>query len=219
MDEVNETDEPDLLSFIDDCLVEWPKSESGEPDIVPKAEEMTTAKAESKKRNDSEMIQIMVWNNNRRTKSKEHYNLMLLDISLYALYKCMDINCGFTTDKAESMLTHLGNHEKSPRASNTTSQPSYLECAYCDEVVDTCTRLVKHIQVEHESSIYQCPYCLYRSCVAYNVIVHLNQFHQSEKKSVLVCNGKPKSYTTEKELIQKSLIENVRPLRCFEGKL
>lgn len=188
-------------------------SPSPTPSIV--IAKVVSLNSSSREYDDSEVVSLKAWKKDRPAKSQKYCKKMLRDICLYALYKCMDVNCAFTTENADSMLTHLQNHENSPQAD---SLPSYLECAYCDEVQDTCTRLVKHIQDEHQSSIFQCPYCFYRSCVAYNVVVHLNQFHQSEKKSVLVCNGKTRLYATEKALIEKSRVENIRPLRCTEGK-
>lgn len=166
----------------------------------------------SKEYNDSELVSLKEWGTSPAKKLQKHCKKMLRDICLFALFKCMDINCAFTTDNAETMLIHLRNHE------NVSSEPSWLECSYCDIVADSCALLVKHIQDEHQSSIFQCPYCFYRSCAAFNVVVHLKQFHPSEKKSVLVCNGKPRLYATEKALIEKSRGENIRPLRCTEGK-
>lgn len=165
----------------------------------------------SKEYNDSELVSLKEWGTSPVKKLQKYCKKMLRDICLYALFKCMDINCAFTTDNADNMLIHLRNHE------NVSSEPSWLECPYCDIVADSCALLVKHIQDEHQSSIFQCPYCFYRSCAAFNVVVHLKQFHPSEKKAVLVCNGKPRLYATEKALIEKSRGENIRPLRCTEG--
>lgn len=169
----------------------------------------------SRKYSDTEMVSLKGWCNKNTNKLQKNCKKMLRDICLYALYKCMDINCVFTTDNADHMLTHLRNHENNL----SNEAPSWLECAYCDIMADSCTLLVKHIQDEHQSSIFQCPYCFYRSCVAHNVVVHLKLYHAAEKKSVLVCNGKPRMYSTEKALIEKSREENIRKLICTEGKL
>ncbi|XP_037050206.1 uncharacterized protein LOC119084365 isoform X1 [Bradysia coprophila] len=166
----------------------------------------------SREYSDNELVSLKGWGNNPTNKLQKNCKKMLRDICLYALFKCMDINCIFTTDNADHMLTHLRNHEKNM----SNEAPSWLECAYCDIVADSCTLLVKHIQDEHQSSIFQCPYCFYRSCAAFNVVVHLKLYHPKEKKSVLVCNGKPRMYATEKALIEKSRKENIRPLRCTE---
>lgn len=157
-------------------------------------------------------VSLVTWGRKPTNKLQKYCKRMLRDICLYALYKCMDVNCSFTTDNSENMLTHLRNHE------NISNESSMLECSYCDIVADSCALLIKHIQDEHQSSIFQCHYCFYRSCAAFNVIVHLKQFHPSEKKSVLVCHGKPKLYATEKALIEKYRRENIRALRCTEGK-
>lgn len=179
---------------------------------VPMITNVVSLGTASREYKDSEIVSLKEWLSNPTTKLQKYCKKMLRDICLYALYKCMDVHCSFTTDNAENMLIHLRNHD------NENGHPSWLECAYCDIVADSCTLLVKHIQEEHQSSIFQCPYCFYRTCAAFNVVVHLKQYHPSEKKSVLVCNGKPRLYATEKALIEKSRGENIRALRCTEGK-
>lgn len=133
---------------------------------------------------------------------------MLIKTRLCALYKCMEINCAFATSCAETMLTHLQDHENC----STTRSENWLECAYCERISDSCSSLVQHIRDEHSSSLYQCPYCFYRSCVPRNVVFHLKQFHESRKTSVLVCNG---NFTAEAAAIEW---KNIRPLRCSGGK-
>lgn len=168
----------------------------------------------SREYSDTELVSLKEWVNKPTNKLQKNCKKMLRDICLYALYKCMDISCAFSTDNPDHMLIHLRNHENNM----SNDAPSWLECAYCDILADSCQTLVKHIQEEHQSSIFQCPYCFYRTCAAFNVVVHLKLYHSNEKKSVLVCNGKPRLYQTEKTFIEKSRKENIRPLRCTEGK-
>lgn len=179
---------------------------------VPMITNVVSLGSTTRQYKESEIVSLKEWLSNPTNKLQKYCKKMLRDICLYALYKCMDVQCSFTTDNAENMLIHLRNHD------NENGHPSWLECAYCDIVADSCTLLVKHIQEEHQSSIFQCPYCFYRTCAAFNVVVHLKQYHPSEKKSVLVCNGKPRLYATEKALIEKSRGENIRALRCTEGR-
>lgn len=179
---------------------------------VPMITKVVSLGSISKEYNETEVVSLKEWLSIPTIKLQKHCKRMLRDICLYALFKCMDMNCAFTTDNADKMLIHLRNHE------NGSTEPKWLECAYCNIVADSCALLVKHIQDEHQSSIFQCPYCFYRSCAAFNVVVHLKQFHPNEKVSVLVCIGKPRLYATEKALIEKSRRENIRPLRCTEGK-
>lgn len=166
-------------------------------------------------------ISLKIWKNEPSLKTPEICKKMLTKACLYALYKCMDIDCLFTTSKATTMLIHLQSHANSwnSQKEHQTKRSNWLECAYCDVISNSCSSLVQHIQDEHGSSIYQCPYCFYRSCVSHNVLVHLKQFHQSEKKLVLVCNGKEILYETEKALIEESRLKNIRPLRCSGGKI
>lgn len=58
--------------------------------------------------------------------------------------------------------------------------------------------MVNHVQNENQSCTFQCSYCSYRSCFSQKVGVHLNQDHPSEKKTMLVFSGKPRSYAAEK---------------------
>lgn len=134
---------------------------------------------------------------------------------LYAMYKCMGKNCAFYTSSAEFMLTHLHEHENAKM--DTSTDEHWRECAYCDLISNSSsTFLVQHIRDEHSSSLYQCPYCFYRSCAAYNVVFHLQKFHESRKKSVLVCNGKEVHYSAE--VIDDYRLKNICPLRCSSGK-
>lgn len=179
-------------------------------------EKSTTTTIASSECNSFVNVTLKGWLKIPNLKSQKGTKKMLRDICLYALYKCMDINCTFSSSNAEDMKTHLENHKftETDKSSNITR---YLECAYCDEIADSSSSLVKHILDEHQSSIFQCPYCFYRSCAAYNVVVHLNQLHRTEKKKVLICNGQTKLYTTEKAFIEKSRRENIRPISCCEG--
>lgn len=153
-------------------------------------------------------------------KSTDICKLMLREICLFSPYKCMAVECNFSTGNAEAMLHHLRNHENQiEHQSNTVlDTSSWLECPYCEEIADSCTWLVKHIQDEHTNSIFQCPYCFYRTCAAHNVIMHLKQFHPKECMNVFVCKGRPKLLQTELTHIWKCRDVNVRPLKCGDSK-
>lgn len=150
---------------------------------------------------------------------------MLCDIGLFSLFKCMGISCLFTTNSADIMLQHLKNHDKHAEQQlehtsnmvDSFDSTSWLECSYCEEIADSCTWLVKHIQDEHRSSIFQCPYCFYRTCAADNVVVHLKIYH-TENARVLVSDDKGKLLNSELTHIYKCREQNVRTLQCGEGK-
>ncbi|XP_037034041.1 uncharacterized protein LOC119072837 isoform X2 [Bradysia coprophila] len=163
---------------------------------------------------DFQFICLKPWNNTAPETQKK-CRKMLSKGCLYALYKCMDRNCAFYTSCDQGMLSHLEYHEKC--AANTAiAELSWLECAYCDVVSDTCSSLVQHIREEHRSSAYQCPYCFYRSCTACNVLYHLKTFHESRASSVLVCRAAKKFHPAERTVVQKSRSNYVFPLRCSE---
>lgn len=153
-------------------------------------------------------------------KSSQMCGVMLNEVSLFAPYKCMAVECSFSSSNAYAMLHHLRNHEKEigQQNSSTMDTSSWLECPYCEEIADSCTWLVKHIQEEHTNSIFQCPYCFYRTCAAHNVIIHLKLYHPKDKIHVYVCNGKAKSLQTDLNHIWKSRATNVRAINCGDGK-
>lgn len=160
------------------------------------------------------------WTKNQSNKSQQICDKMLRDISLFAVFKCMGATCFYTTNDADMMLRHLREHDKRLETDgNSEDTTSWLECAYCEELVDSCTLLVKHIQDEHAACIFQCPYCFYRSCAAHNIIVHLKLHHKDSDQFVFVCTGKPKLMSTEWPVIFRSRAENVRALTCGEGEL
>lgn len=142
---------------------------------------------------------------------------------LDALYKCFAKNCDFFTSSRRGMLAHLENHENGLVSTmDLADVPSWLECAYCDTITDSCSSLVKHIDGEHSYSSYQCQYCFYRSCSPNNVLFHLEQFHGTLRKSMLICNTE-EMFTAENAFSEKyrskRIFENIRPLRCTDGKL
>lgn len=168
---------------------------------------------------DSSGLSIKPWIDST-LKTKDKCMKMLSKRCLYALYKCMDINCSFFTSFAENMITHLQNHDSrsASKMDNPSEESAWLECAYCDLISDSSLSLVQHIRDEHSCSLYQCSYCFYRSCTASNVVFHLKQFHESLKKSVLVCNGNVRLFTAKRAAIEMNRSKNIRPLRCSEGK-
>ncbi|KAJ6635090.1 hypothetical protein Bhyg_13673, partial [Pseudolycoriella hygida] len=153
--------------------------------------------------NGKSIVSLKPWTRHTM-KTQMHCKKMLSKRCLYALYKCMDTNCSFSTMYAKKMLAHLEGHERRP----SHGTPSWLECAYCDTISDSSSTLLEHIRNEHGSSLYQCKYCFYRSSFAYYVVVHLDQFHEFSIKKVLVCNGKEKRLENEKESIQENRAKN-----------
>lgn len=153
------------------------------------------------------------------------YARQLQPISLYALFKCMSPECSFSNDRDINMLAHLRQHNHQhaavadeQRNGQSAGEKPWLECAYCTLLADTPESLVRHTNNVHKSSIFQCPFCFYRSCSAYNVIMHQAAIHAQHVTSVLVCLGKTKALSSELPLIHASRAQYVQPLRCDSGK-
>lgn len=139
------------------------------------------------------------------------------ECSLVALFKCMAIDCIFTTSDVDKMKEHLENHEESAADSfnaQIADDSSWLECCYCEEVAGSCSLLVKHINEVHKTSIFQCPHCFYRSADQQNVILHTKKYHSNtEETFVFVCDGPMKSLTDElKPIVQRQ--NEIKPLNC-----
>lgn len=159
------------------------------------------------------------WTKCPHSKSIEATGLLLREPSLVALFKCMAKNCYFSTGDANKMLQHLQYHEDyvSTQQISTNEQLdhlSWLECCYCDTMVDTCNLLVQHIETEHKASIYQCPYCFYRSAATANVEAHLNEYHSRKDKMIMQCLGTAKQLHGEIILMLAGREKNVVPIQC-----
>lgn len=163
------------------------------------------------------------WTKCINTKSKQAELKLKRDCSLVALFKCMAIDCIFTTSDKDSMLRHLNNHEDLLMTEGSFNQDdsTWLECCYCEEIIDTCTLWVKHINEVHSKSIFQCPYCFYRSVDQNNVSSHLNQYHgNEEEKYIFVCGSETSCLSDEINQILYSMTANVREIPCtVPGKL
>lgn len=159
------------------------------------------------------------WTKCPLSKSLHATQKLLRDASLIALFKCMGINCHFSTGDADKMLQHLQYHEDyvTTQQISTNEQLdhlSWLECCYCDTMVDTCNLLVQHIQMEHSASVYQCPYCFYRSAAIANVESHLNEYHVRKDKMIIQCLGPAKQLHAEIMIMLAGREKNVVPIQC-----
>lgn len=146
---------------------------------------------------------------------------MLRDVSLIALYKCMSINCIFTTDDPIIMFEHINNHEEHVRlCQNSSNQTksldhiSWLECSYCDKMEDSCALLIKHIQNVHSTSIYQCAYCFYRTVDPSNIVTHQKMYHAKQELLILVAMGQTKHLYSQIDFMLKGKNEFVHPIKC-----
>lgn len=186
---------------------------------------------------------VKPWTKCPNTKSYVAYKKLRRQISLVALFKCMAFDCIFTTSDRSAMLTHLNNHEDflmqpTNNVPSNTDSDSWLECCYCEQILDSCTVLVDHIvsgivlkknpetskynclflqEQQHSSSIFQCAYCFYRSVDPCNVNSHINVHHKDKCRMVLICGTHPKCLSEEIDILT-SKSKNLRRVPCtFPG--
>lgn len=160
------------------------------------------------------------WTKCSNTKSQDAVIKLKRQVSLAALFKCMAIDCIFTTSCHEIMLKHLSNHEDFliQQAAIATihlhqDTSSWLECCYCDEILGSCALLVKHIEIEHASSIFQCTLCFYRSVDPENVSSHIEKYHSAQLRMVLICGSEPKGLSDEIDWLV-SAAKNLQQINC-----
>lgn len=162
------------------------------------------------------------WTKCMNTKNAAAEMKMKRHFSLVALFKCMANDCIFTTSDKDKMLEHLYNHEdfitqqaSYGKSHNIQDHSSWLECCYCEEIPGSCGTLVDHIISEHATSIFQCPYCFYRSVDQHNVGSHLRQYHsQQDEMYILVCGTETKGLTNEIADIMRAQTNRVKVLQC-----
>lgn len=159
-------------------------------------------------------------------KTKLQCEKMLSHKSLSALYKCMGINCNFTTNIRDKMFIHIQAHNNEITiGSNNT----YLECCYCDLKFIKSDILLDHIDKTHNICNYQCTKCFYRSIDAYNIITHFDLYHKNNEKSLQIdyilfcCCIKDNKDITEirsnfsaREILRYRA-KNIKPITC-QGK-
>lgn len=149
-------------------------------------------------------------------KSDEICKTMLQNLCLFSLFKCMAVDCQFSNSSPEAMVQHLRYHEMRTLVASST-KASWLECAYCDEPFERYKQLVGHVLAEHSTSIFQCPFCFYRSCAAHNVLLHIRHMHKEKTALVLVCKGKSKMLAADLPAIFAARAENVKAIKCCNG--
>lgn len=76
--------------------------------------------------------------------------------------------------------------------------------------------LVDHIINEHSTSIFQCPYCFYRSVDRQNVSSHLREFHRQEDGFILACGTETKDLNSEIAELVRVQGDRVKMIKCPE---
>lgn len=105
---------------------------------------------------------------------------------LSALYKCMSYQCSFYTSKKEIFAEHLSYHLA--KSLQPTQKKNLFTCPYCDFRGCSVEEFINHITALHDSAMYQCRYCFYRSR-DYFVGTHQESFHPGKDKQFIELNG------------------------------
>lgn len=131
--------------------------------------------------------------------------------SLCSTYKCMSSTCSFFTTSAILFYRHLSIHLEF----TDTDKENFLKCAYCEFSGMSIGHLMSHIDYEHVFDRYQCKYCFYRSCTDFNVLTHMNMFHQDEKRVIIECPEiKSRDLPSELMRVKSEREDNVPPIIC-----
>lgn len=148
---------------------------------------------------------------------------MLRTGNRFSLYKCMEKMCTLMTNDRDLFLKHIRKHEQDGEDQlglNQTSMDmdSWLNCSYCEDVADSCSALVEHIDEEHATSIFQCTHCFYRSSTAYNVVTHHNLHHKNKPTKIQISNGASLMLKAEMNSMIQYRKEYVTPITCEKGE-
>ncbi|XP_059612404.1 uncharacterized protein LOC132258886 [Phlebotomus argentipes] len=140
---------------------------------------------------------------------------MLQRDAIFAAYKCMGMECSYSTNDEYVMIMHLSSHDKmiedQMETTTITDTSSWLECCYCDYMAGSTRDLISHVNKEHLYCEYLCPKCFYRACNANYVARHLLVYHNSFMKAYRI-QSKRKEAKEENPVV--SVRENVKLLLC-----
>ncbi|KAL7037512.1 hypothetical protein ACKWTF_009257 [Chironomus riparius] len=184
--------------------------------------EVPAIKDSEKLKSLADMTVINKWiasqNNNHGFKDKETLNFMMLKNSLFSLFKCMGINCCYTTISYENFLDHLNIHMDS----NCSTKDCFLNCAYCLNISKDPIDLIEHYKKIHFNCIYQCNLCFYRAAEQQSVYDHQVHYHSQDtrKHEILEC---PSVYPKDEKIEEHKIINKIKEIKeclicelCFD---
>lgn len=147
-------------------------------------------------------------------------------ITQFALFKCMHNNCIFSTNCDESWTEHMVEHLKLIETLDKkgllnkncrNEQIKFRECPYCNSALKSNYQVTAHIEFEHQTSIFQCAFCYYRSIEMDSIILHYDCEHPGKKQEVLLCGENREFEHDDGELI---LFEGQQYIKNFDcGKI
>lgn len=146
-------------------------------------------------------------------KEKKTYEIMSSKLAIMDLYKCMDLNCAYTTKFKTFFQSHIEDHQR--QASFTSF---FNLCAYCDFTSMNPGVLALHITEIHSFSKFQCSKCFFRTAEKETGHEHMLIHHKQEHGAIYHCPG---SETRTVEEINSRVVEmrarNVKPIPCKCG--
>ncbi|XP_070496080.1 transcriptional regulator ATRX homolog [Chironomus tepperi] len=190
--------------------------------VIPQNSEISINVDSLKSKKLADMSLINKWiasqNKNHGFKDKETLNLMMSKSSLFSLFKCMGINCCYTTISYENFLDHLNIHMEE----NCSIKDYFLNCPYCLDKSSCPIDLIEHYKHVHYNCIYQCNLCFYRAAEQQSVFDHQVHYHIKDSKNhkILEC---PNVFPRDEKIEECKSMKKVKDIKehltcelCFE---
>ncbi|KAF4518885.1 hypothetical protein B566_EDAN006736, partial [Ephemera danica] len=167
-------------------------------------------------------------------KDNKFYESMLIPSRLRHQYKCLGVQCNFSSDNKKRFIRHFNqhvNHQKlypshamnagvaldSHYPNEENKLPSWKQCVYCCKAFSSAEIMIDHIAQMHNNCVYQCAHCFYRSASKSNVTLHQTQGHQELRPQILMCSDNEPSME-ETLPAQSNLLGNlVMPYICMQN--
>lgn len=161
--------------------------------------------------------ELMPWMDKKYLRQNQKYKICYLKMlnknSLIALYKCMCLQCSFTTNDVELFLNHLGQH----KTTAPYKEDFIFYCPYCNFKSKDTRPLAHHIHDIHSKDVFQCSNCFYRSREKETCYLHTRKSHKDQKCKIFQCE-KTEMSQREKLILSERLKRKrssfVAPIRC-----
>jgi hypothetical protein len=102
-------------------------------------------------------------------------------------YKCMASKCGYAGDSSELFKAHLINcHKMNP----DQSAAHWGRCCYCEFSSTDVDALIQHHK-DHDSNMFACNYCFYRSFSDFLLHFHHKSYHAPQKLKMIKLQTPP----------------------------
>lgn len=190
--------------------------------VAPIEEQILQNVFDSYGRNDTNLFMVRPWMDDEYGLKK----ICIDEICQFALYKCMYENCIYATNSKTNWQMHMAVHgqlidffkSKGTLEKNVRDKLiKYRECPYCCFMAKADHQVVRHMEEDHRSSIFQCAMCYYRTIEMDNMVLHMQDYHPNATKEVLLC-GETREFVQQDEEILNQDCEIVKKTPCGQGE-